>query len=161
MRKKNWTSWILTILFVCNAFLGSGCGTEVGTASNGDNMTAKRQNTEKIYSKYLRLKSDEARDIIRKNLDDKKTFLILDVRTKKEFEEGHIPHAVNFPNEEIQKGDESEFPSILKQNKKNQIFVYCRSGNRSKKASEKLTNMGYSHIIEFGGINDWKGEIVR
>jgi len=83
-------------------------------------------------------------------------YIILDVRREDEFNEGHIPGAINISNESI--GDKE--PEIL--NDKNQtIYVYCRSGNRSKQAAERLYNMGYKNIIEFGGIIDWTGDIEK
>ena len=82
-------------------------------------------------------------------------YVILDVRTVQEYESGHIPGAVCIPNETIGTADIPELPD------KNQlILVYCRSGNRSRQASAKLANLGYTNIVEFGGINAWPGEIV-
>ena len=81
--------------------------------------------------------------------------IILDVRTPQEFSAGHIPDAINIPVESIG----AEEPAHLPQ-KDQLIMVYCRSGNRSKKASEKLAAMGYTNIVEFGGINTWPGEVV-
>lgn len=82
-------------------------------------------------------------------------YIILDVRTHEEYNEGHIPGAICIPNETIGSEDPSALPD------KNQlILVYCRSGNRSKQASEKLVLLGYTNIVEFGGIRDWTGDIV-
>ena len=82
-------------------------------------------------------------------------YIILDVRRPDEFAAGHIPNAINVPNETIGTAEIPELPD------KNQlIMVYCRSGRRSKEASEKLVKLGYTNIVEFGGILDWKGEIV-
>ena len=72
------------------------------------------------------------------------------------FAAGHIPGAICLPNEEIGK----EPPAKL-ENKEQEIFVYCRSGRRSKEAAQKLADMGYTNIIEFGGIKDWHGYIVK
>ena len=81
-------------------------------------------------------------------------YIILDVRRPDEFAAGHIPNAINVPNESIGTAEIPELPD------KNQlIMVYCRSGRRSKEASEKLVKLGYTNIVEFGGILDWKGEI--
>jgi rhodanese-related sulfurtransferase len=81
-------------------------------------------------------------------------YIILDVRRPDEFAAGHIPNAINVPNESIGTDEIPELPD------KNQlIMVYCRSGRRSKEASEKLVKLGYTNIVEFGGILDWKGEI--
>ena len=88
-------------------------------------------------------------------MEEETDYVILDVRTKEEFGEKHIPDAINIPNEEIGTAEIVELPD------KNQlILVYCRSGNRSKQASEKLAALGYTNIVEFGGINDWPGETV-
>ena len=81
-------------------------------------------------------------------------FILLDVRTPEEFSEGHIPGAINIPNENIGKSDITELPD-----KGQRIYVYCRSGNRSKQASAKLVNLGYSNVVEIGGIIDYHGEI--
>ena len=82
-------------------------------------------------------------------------YIILDVRRPDEFAAGHIPNAINVPNESIDTDDIPELPD-----KDQLIMVYCRSGRRSKEASEKLVKLGYTNIVEFGGILDWKGEIV-
>ena len=81
-------------------------------------------------------------------------YIILDVRRPDEFAAGHIPNAINVPNETI---DTAEIPELP--DKDQLIMVYCRSGRRSKEASEKLVKLGYTNIVEFGGILDWKGEI--
>ena len=82
-------------------------------------------------------------------------YIILDVRRPDEFAAGHIPNAINVPNESIGTSDIPELPD-----KDQLIMVYCRSGRRSKEASDKLVKLGYTNIVEFGGILDWKGEIV-
>ena len=81
-------------------------------------------------------------------------YIILDVRRPDEYAAGHIPNAINVPNETIGTAEIPELP-----NKDQLIMVYCRSGRRSKEASEKLVKLGYTNIVEFGGILDWKGEI--
>ena len=83
-----------------------------------------------------------------------KDYILLDVRRADEFEAGHIPGAVNLPNEEI--GTE-EIPSLP--DKAKTIYIYCRSGNRSRQAADKLLALGYTNIIEFGGIIDYTGEL--
>ena len=82
-------------------------------------------------------------------------YIILDVRRPDEFAAGHIPNAIIVPNESISTVEIPELPD-----KDQFILVYCRSGRRSKEASEKLVKLGYTNIVEFGGILDWKGEIV-
>lgn len=88
-------------------------------------------------------------------MENEKDYIILDVRTEQEFEEQHIPNAINVPNETIGTKEISELPD-----KEQLLMVYCRSGNRSKQASEKLVEIGYSNIVEFGGMKDWPGETV-
>ena len=88
-------------------------------------------------------------------MEEENDYIILDVRTPEEFADRHIPGAVNIPNETIGTEEIPELPD-----KEQLILVYCRSGNRSKQASEKLVRLGYTNIVEFGGINDWPGETV-
>ena len=89
-------------------------------------------------------------------MKEEKDYIILDVRTPEEFAGGHIPGAINVPNETIDTAEILELPS-----KDQLILVYCRSGNRSKQAAKKLSALGYTNIVEFGGINDWQGEIEK
>ena len=100
---------------------------------------------------YRQITMDEAIAI----MEEETGYLILDVRTPEEFRDKHIPGAVNIPNETIGSDEIPELPD-----KDQLILVYCRSGNRSKQAAEKLAALGYTNITEFGGINDWPGETV-
>ena len=88
-------------------------------------------------------------------MEEASGYVILDVRTSEEFAEKHIPNAINIPNEAIGTAEIPELPD-----KDQLILVYCRSGNRSKQASQKLADMGYTNVVEFGGINSWPGETV-
>lgn len=101
---------------------------------------------------YRQISMDEAGEMMK----NEKNYIILDVRRPDEYAEGHIPGAINVPNEEIGTSEISELPD-----KAQLILVYCRSGRRSKEASEKLVKLGYTNIVEFGGILDWKGEIEK
>ena len=83
-----------------------------------------------------------------------KDYLILDVRTREEYEEKHIKNAINFPLDTIS----SDTAKKIIKNTDQKLFIYCRTGRRSQIASEKLALLGYTNIIDFGGINDWKGE---
>lgn len=97
---------------------------------------------------YRQITMDEAVNMMAQETG----YIILDVRRPDEFAAGHIPNAINVPNETIGTAEIPELPD------KNQlIMVYCRSGRRSKEASEKLVKLGYTNIVEFGGILDWKG----
>lgn len=99
---------------------------------------------------YISITMEEAKEIFMKDGD----YIILDVRRDDEFVEGHIPGAINIANEDII----SEPPERLTDFDQ-VIYVYCRSGRRSKEASAKLADMGYRNIIEFGGILDWTGDV--
>ena len=101
---------------------------------------------------YRQITMSEAVEMMESESD----YIILDVRRPDEFAAGHIPNAVNIPNESIGADEIDELPD-----KDRLILVYCRSGNRSKQASEKLVRLGYTNIVEFGGILDWKGEIEK
>ena len=100
---------------------------------------------------YRQINMDEAVTI----MEEESGYIILDVRTPEEFADKHIPGAINIPNETIGTEEVPELPD-----KDQLILIYCRSGNRSKQASEKLVALGYTNIVEFGGINDWQGETV-
>ena len=100
---------------------------------------------------YRQISMDEAITM----METESNYIILDVRTPEEFAEKHIPHAINIPNETIGTAEIPELPD-----KEQLILIYCRSGNRSKQASDKLVRLGYTNIVEFGGINDWPGETV-
>ena len=121
--------------FVLSLMLLSSCG-NAGSSSSG----------------YRQISMDEAVKMMR----DEKDYIILDVRRPDEYAKGHIPGAINVPNEEIGTAEIAELPD-----KSQLILVYCRSGRRSKEASEKLVKLGYTSIVEFGGINDWRGEIEK
>ena len=99
---------------------------------------------------YESITMEKAKEIFRTEGD----YIILDVRRADEFAEGHIPGAVNVPNEEIVSAPPAELPD-----KNKTIYVYCRSGRRSREAASKLVEMGYTDIVDCGGILDWTGEI--
>ena len=108
-----------------------------------------------IFSKgegYKRISMDEAKTLMEKE----EGYILLDVRTKGEYESGYIPVAINIPLSDIDEKIISFLPD-----KSQMILVYCRSGNRSREASDKLSKLGYSNVLEIGGINAWKGEIVK
>ena len=121
--------------FVLSLMFLSSCG-DPGSSSSG----------------YRQISMDEAI----KMMKDEKNYIILDVRRPDEYAEGHIPGAINVPNEEIGTAEIAELPD-----KSQMILVYCRSGRRSKEASEKLVKLGYTNIVEFGGIQDYEGEIEK
>ena len=100
---------------------------------------------------YKQISQDEAMKI----MDEESGYLIVDVRRPDEFAEGHIEGAINVPNEGIAEEMPEELPD-----KDQLLLIYCRTGRRSKEASEKLAKIGYKNVYEFGGINTWTGTIV-
>ena len=99
---------------------------------------------------YRNITAEEAKQI----MDTGEDYIILDVRTQEEYDEGHIPGALLIPDTEI----EARAEEILT-DKDQLILVYCRSGRRSKLAAEALVELGYTNIKEFGGIIDWPYEV--
>lgn len=99
---------------------------------------------------YKSISMDEAKEVFAQEGD----YIILDVRRGDEFDSGHIPGAINIANEDIVAKEPEELPD-----KEQMIYVYCRSGRRSKEAAAKLAALGYTNIVECGGILDWTGEV--
>ena len=99
---------------------------------------------------YVNITAEEAKKI----MDTEEGYIILDVRTQEEYDEGHIPGAIVISHEEIKEKAEEVLPD-----KDQLILVYCRSGRRSKIAAEALVELGYTNIKEFGGIIDWPYEV--
>ena len=99
---------------------------------------------------YMNITADEAKKI----MDTEEGYVMLDVRTQEEFDQGHIPGAILIPDYDI----EAKAETVLT-DKNQQILVYCRSGRRSKLAAEALVKLGYTNIKEFGGIIDWPYEV--
>ena len=129
---KNMNKVLLTILILTMIIVIAGC-----------------QKTEEIT--YKQISQEEAAAMMTK--DD--GHVIVDVRRMDEYIEGHIPGAICIPNENIDQERPEKLPDLDQI-----ILVYCRSGNRSKQASEKLAAMGYRNVYEFGGIITWTGETV-
>ena len=100
---------------------------------------------------YRQVGTEEAVKLMEAETD----YVILDVRTREEYAAAHIPGAICIPNETIGTEEIAQLPD-----RKQLILVYCRSGNRSKQAAEKLVQLGYTNIVEFGGINAWTGDTV-
>ena len=143
------------LMAVIAVFILAGCAQNQEAASDGamgvSSVESEVSSDEEEGSGYQQISQEEAM----KMMEEEDDYLILDVRTPEEFAEGHIPDAVNIPNETIG----SDVSDVLK-DKDQILLIYCRSGNRSKQASSKLAMMGYTNIYEFGGINTWPGEIV-
>ena len=99
---------------------------------------------------YVNITAEEAKQI----MDSEEGYIILDVRTQEEYDQGHIPGAILISHEEI-----AEKAEDVLTDKNQLILVYCRSGRRSKIAAEALVELGYTNIKEFGGIIDWPYEV--
>jgi rhodanese-related sulfurtransferase len=135
---KSIVSVITAVLLMLTVF--AACGRE----KQEQEVTTEVELTE--MKTYEQITPEEAKRL----MESEKDYIILDVRTQEEYDEAHIEGAILIPDYEI--GEKAE--SILK-NKEQLILVYCRSGRRSKLASDKLAAMGYTNIKEFGGIIDW------
>ena len=125
---------LLLILFIL-----TGCAQKL----DGDGMIGK--------TTYIQIDQEKAKEMMAVN----DGHVIVDVRRADEYAAGHIPGAILIPNESIGTEKPEQLP-----NKDQIILIYCRSGNRSKQAAQKLADMGYTNIYEFGGINTWTGEVV-
>ncbi len=101
---------------------------------------------------YEQISQEDAKEL----MDSEPDVVILDVRTREEYEDGHIVGAICIPNEEI---DDTAEDCL--EDKEQMILVYCHSGNRSKQAAEKLIDLGYTDVKEFGGIVTWEYETER
>ena len=129
-------------LLAAPALLMSGC-------ADGAPQTPEASGS--AAASYTQITQQEAARI----MEEESGFVILDVRTREEFAAGHIPGAICVPNESIADVPPAELPD-----KAQRILVYCRSGRRSKEAAQKLADMGYTAVMEFGGIIDWTGEVT-
>ncbi len=134
---------MLNSLILLLGLLLTGCG-------NAENDSADVI-SENSSATYTQISQEEAKEMMGKDDDH----IVVDVRRADEYAAGHIPGAILIPNEEIGTEQPAELPDLDQI-----ILIYCRSGNRSKQASQKLADMGYTNVYEFGGIIDWTGEVV-
>ena len=134
---KKWIAiaLLLTVLF-------AGCGKDIAQQTQSPTEITKE-------AVYVNITAQEAKEI----MDSREGYVILDTRTQEEYDERHIPGAILIPHDQIKDQAES-----LLTDKDQLILVYCRSGRRSKLASEDLVALGYTNIMEFGGIIDWPYE---
>ena len=124
----------------------------IGIIGGADGPTAIFVSDGGEKTMYQQITQDEAKKI----MDSGDDFIVLDVREQDEFEQGHIEGAMLMPYMEIYEKAEEIIPD-----KDEQILVYCRSGRRSKIASQSLAELGYTNVKEFGGIIDWRYEVVK
>ena len=136
MKRKNFAAWVLLLLLTVSL---AGC-------------CSREEDTKNTVS-YQQITAEEAKSMMEEQPDA----VILDVREQDEYDAGHIPGAVLLPVGTI--NEETAASAIPK--KDTVVLVYCRSGNRSKTASQALADLGYTQIYEFGGIKDWPYEVER
>jgi len=138
---------LLTMIGLFSVF-GFSCSK---TGNEKQSLTISKEVKNGKKAEYKKITSDEAKKMI-----ETQKVIVVDVRTLEEYTEGHIPNAISVPLETI----ENEAEAKLK-NKDDLILVYCRSGRRSREAALKLIEKGYTNVIDFGGIKDWNGEVVK
>ena len=125
------------------ALLLSGCTLSKTKADTAEDMTDK--------AAYQKISAEEAYGMMASQ-----EVVVVDVRTREEYDGGHIENAVLVPNESIG----SEIPEALP-DKEARLLVYCRSGRRSKDSAQKLLKLGYQSVYDFGGVIDWPYELVK
>ena len=121
----------------------SGCTLSKTKADTAEDMTGK--------AAYQKISAEDAYEMMASQ-----EVVVVDVRTREEYDGGHIENAVLVPNESIG----SEMPEALP-DKEATLLIYCRSGRRSKDAAEKLLSLGYQNVYDFGGVIDWPYELVK
>ena len=136
-------------VFVVLCMLLTACGN--GASSSESAQSEVQTTTASAAAAYQQITQEKAKEMMQ--ADD--GHIIVDVRRQDEYDSGHIPGSILIPNESIGTEQPKELPDLDQI-----ILIYCRSGRHSKEASQKLADMGYTHIYEFGGIIDWTGEIV-
>jgi len=104
-------------------------------------------------SNYKKISAEETKTMM--DQDENQNIIIVDVRTLEEYNEGHIERAILIPNETILNEPPEQLPDLDAE-----ILIYCRSGNRSQQAAEKLIELGYTNVYDFGGIIDWPYETI-
>ena len=150
MRKRYFALAMLMLIAVVTG-CGSKTESDVTIIGGADGPTSIFLASKNDKDSYTQIDQETAKLMM--NLED--GHVIVDVRRQDEFDEGHIPGAICIPNESIVDSMPSELPDLDQI-----ILIYCRSGRRSKEAAQKLFDIGYTNVYEFGGIIDWTGEVV-
>lgn len=156
MKKK---SIALTILLT--TMLITSCGTSNGNPSQESKLPEGTEQTTDIgkdteedqmsQAKVKKLTAEQAYE----RIESGDEIVLVDVRRQDEYDQGHIEGSILISNESIGTKQPTELPDLDAE-----ILVYCRSGNRSAQAAEKLVEMGYTNVSDFGGIIDWPYETV-
>ncbi len=162
LMKKYFITLVVAVMLVAS---GCSCSIATDNAENSSNATDNATNTSNTTNvnrenssmttqntTYKQISQEEAKEMMKRN----DNHIIVDVRRQDEYDGGHIAGAILIPNENIG----TTRPEQLKDLNQT-ILVYCRTGKRSKQVAQKLADMGYTNVYEFGGINTWDGEIVQ
>ena len=148
MKKNIIIAIILIVVLICiGCFIYKSSKTNKTTTSNNSTTTSAAKTNE--------IRHVSMDDIV-KIMDENKDYVIVDVRTPDEYKEGHIPNAINIPNETI---NETVYNKLKDKNQL--ILIYCRSGSRSRQAAYKMQKLGYTNLVDFGGIINLKGKIEK
>ena len=150
MQRCTLASATTALLLASTALVGCSGGNASSSTSTATSEAPAPQDAAPSLG-YTQITQDEAKEMMA--VDD--GHVILDVRRLDEFDAGHIPGAICIPNETIGDEQPAELPDLDQV-----ILIYCRSGNRSKQAAQKLADLGYTNIYEFGGILTWTGEVT-
>ena len=141
--------WLMILVF-CFSLTACKKDSSIGIIGGADGPTSIIVEQKEDKPMYTEITQEEAKKI----MDSEAEYILLDTREQDEYDEGHIPGAILIPYTEIEDKAEKMLPD-----KDALILVYCRSGRRSKIASQSLADLGYTNVKEFGGIIDWKYEV--
>lgn len=142
----------INLIMICILFTACGKDSNIGIIGGADGPTKIAVSEKGEKAMYEQITQEEAKKI----MDSGEEYILLDVREQNEFDEGHIPGAILISYTEI-----DEKAEIMLKDKDKLILVYCRSGRRSKIASESLAALGFTNVKEFGGIVDWPYEVEK
>lgn len=148
MKKNIIIAIIIIALLICTGFF-------IYKVNNKNKTTKSTNSTTTSTTKTNEIRHVSMDDIV-KIMNENKNYVIVDVRTPDEYKEGHIPNAINIPNETI---NETVYNKLKDKNQL--ILIYCRSGSRSRQATYKMQKLGYTNLVDFGGIINWKGKIEK
>ena len=148
MKKNIVIAIILIAVLICIGFF-------IYKSSKTNKTTTSNNSTTTTAAKTNEIRHVSMDDIV-KIMNENKDYVIVDVRTPDEYKEGHIPNAINIPNETI---NETVYNKLKDKNQL--ILIYCRSGSRSRQAAYKMQKLGYTNLVDFGGIINWKGKIEK
>ena len=154
MKKTFYFFMLILLLSACRTNSTDSSVPEASDTKAAEEVTAESEapsvKTEENKGVYQKISAEDA-----KKMMDEQDVIVVDVRTESEYNSGHIPNAILLPNETIGTEPPAELPD-----KDAILLLYCRSGNRSRQAAEKLLQLGYQRVYDFGGIGDWSYEIV-